>query len=134
MTASKKVAELHQRIQALEAALDDRVFRVLSPVIDKALSSTLGIRPNDLASAMALLETATNTYGLTLEDCMTFYAVKNRQPGDEELINRAREIYAGDDDIDVDDNAAISRPTTDEAVDGPHKGAYVQLWGWVPKE
>lgn len=43
---------------------------------------------------------------------------------DKEIIAEAREMYASDGEIEIDDNARVSRS------DAP--GAYVAAWVWVP--
>lgn len=43
---------------------------------------------------------------------------------DEELIEKARDMYHRDGEIEIDNNAMTSR--------GDDPGAYVQAWVWVP--
>ena len=43
----------------------------------------------------------------------------------EKYIDRARFIYQGGDNIEIDDNAPVSES---------EEGAYVQAWVWVEKE
>jgi hypothetical protein len=45
---------------------------------------------------------------------------------DDELVAKARELYAEDGKIEVDDGAKVSR--------GADNGAYVQAWVWVAFE
>jgi len=47
---------------------------------------------------------------------------------DKEFITKAREQYARDGEIEIDDDAEVSRSTDDILA-----GAYVQAWVWVEK-
>ena len=46
-----------------------------------------------------------------------------RDPDDERLIELARAVWAKDGEIEIDDNAVVSR--------GDDPGAYVAAWVWV---
>ncbi|KKK56361.1 hypothetical protein LCGC14_3065310 [marine sediment metagenome] len=49
---------------------------------------------------------------------------------DKEYIEKAREQYARDGEIEIDDVADVARDLSDEPV----QGAYVQAWVWVTND
>ena len=69
--------------------------------------------------------------GLRFPDCVEFFS-KKRTSEERTFVKIAQETEFNG--IEIDDNAVVSLPETDETVDGPHKGAYVMAWVWVEKD
>ena len=54
---------------------------------------------------------------------------------DKEYIEKAREQYARDGEIEIDDGADVScQPSSPLLRVGPSQGAYVQAWVWVSSD
>ena len=66
--------------------------------------------------------------GLTLADCTQFFS-QHRTPTEQEYVVKAKEQFAVEGELEVDDNAPVSM--SNEADAG---GAYVSAWVWVPFE
>ena len=52
---------------------------------------------------------------------------------DEDIRDRARELYAKDGEVEIDDDADVSRGGDPDPSPGD-EGVYVQAWVWVPFE
>lgn len=48
----------------------------------------------------------------------------NAESPDDDVLDRAKELYARDGEIEFDNDAEVSR--------GAENGVYVQAWVWVP--